>query len=266
MVFKVVFLNISIIRAAFRLFIPMLFMVILSLPVEAAKKDLYPQVVSLEQRLSKLERVIDNDSLIEILTRLDQIELEQQLLRSDVESLQYAEQQASERQRDLYLDIDIRLQELEAQARATKAVVDAGAVLSSGAMPVPGGSADENYQAAFELLKQGRYDDALLGFKQFLAAYPDDQLRDNAQYWLGETLYVTQKFTEALDAFQLVVNEYPGSRKTPDALLKLGFANYELKNYLQARKALNAVINAYPDSTAARLATERLLKMDSDGV
>ena len=117
-----------------------------------------------------------------------------------------------------------------------------------------------------ELLKQGRYDEAIIGFQQFLVAYPNHELRGNAQYWMGETLYVTQKYEEALNAFLLVVNDYPGSRKIPDALLKLGFSNYELKNYSQARKALNAVVTGHPESTAARLAIERLAKMDAEGV
>ncbi|MDG1462888.1 MAG: tol-pal system protein YbgF [Gammaproteobacteria bacterium] len=267
MIFQIEFFHVKlpVLRKLMSLAIPLVLLTI-SLPLQAAKKDLYPQVVSLEQRLSKLERVVDNDSLVEMLTRLEQIEMELQLLRSDVETLQYQSQQSNQRQRDLYLDIDSRLQVVESSASAAGAAIVAGAALSAGKLPVPGGSPEENYQAAFELLKQGRYDEALIGFQQFLAAYPENGLRDNAQYWLGETLYVTQKYDEAIKAFQLVINEYPSSRKIPDALLKLGFSNYELKNYSQARKGLNAVLNGYPESTAAKLATERLTKMTAEGV
>jgi len=240
----------------------------ISTPVFAAKNnDLYPQVVSMEQRLSRLERVVDNDSLVDIISRLDQMQRELALLRNDVETLQYEVQQSSERQRELYLDVDSRLQSVEvsAAASATAAVVN-GAALTAGKLPVPGGSAEENYQAAFELLKQSRYDEAVIGFKQFLGAFPNSDLRGNAQYWMGETYYVTQKYEAALEAFQVVLSDYPSSRKIPDALLKTGFAYYEQKNYSQARKALNMVSNKYPESTAARLAGERLAKMDQSGV
>lgn len=236
-----------------------------SFSVHAAKKDLYPQVVSMEQRLSKLERVVDSGSLVEMLTRLDQIQAELQVLRSDVESLQYQSQQATDRQRQLYLDIDTRLQGVEVSNAATAAVVS-GATLTPSKLPVPGGSAEANYQAAFELLKQSRYEEAIAGFKQFLAAFPNHQLRGNAQYWMGETYYVTQKYPEALEAFKIVLNDYPNSRKIPDALLKIGFAYYEVKNYSQARKALDSVLNNYPESTAARLAAERIAKMDQAGL
>jgi len=240
----------------------------ISLPAQA-KKDLYPQVVSLEQRVSQLERVVDSDSLVDILTRLDQIQGELALLRNDVETLQYESQQNSQRQRDLYLDIDTRLQAVEAstaEATAATAAIVSGAALSAGQLPVPGGTAEENYQAAFELLKQGRYDEAILGFQQFMAAYPQNELRGNAQYWMGETYYVTQRYEEALEAFQVVLNDFPSSRKIPDALLKIGFSFYEVKNYSQARKALNAALNNYPESTAAKLAAERLAQMDQEGV
>ena len=106
----------------------------------------------------------------------------------------------------------------------------------------------------------------IAGFKQFLAAFPNDQLRGNAQYWMGETYYVTQKYPEALEAFKVVLNDYPNSRKIPDALLKIGFSYYEVKNYSQARKALDSVLNNYPESTAARLAAERIAKMDQSGL
>jgi len=237
-----------------------------SFSVQAAKKDLYPQVVSMEQRLSKLERVVDNGSLVEMLTRLDQIQAELQVLRSDVESLQYENRQSTDRQRQLYLDIDTRLQGVEVSTAAATAAVESGAALTSSNLPVPGGSAEANYQAAFELLKQSRYEEAIAGFKQFLAAFPNDQLRGNAQYWMGETYYVTQKYPEALEAFKVVLNDYPNSRKIPDALLKIGFSYYEVKNYSQARKALDSVLNNYPESTAARLAAERIAKMDQSGL
>jgi tol-pal system protein YbgF len=243
----------------------------ISAPVFAAKNDLYPQVVELDQRVGRLERVVDSDSLVDMITRLDQIQRELAILRNDVETLQYESQQSTERQRQLYLDVDRRLQAVEAataaaNATAASAAVVSGAALTAGKLPVPGGSAEENYQAAFELLKQSRYDEAIIGFQQFLAAFPESDLRGNAQYWMGETYYVTQKYSAALEAFQVVLSDYPNSRKIPDALLKMGFAYYEQKNYSQARKALNMVVTKYPESTAARLASERLAKMDQAGL
>ncbi len=60
-------------------------------------------------------------------------------------------------------------------------------------------------------------------FQQFLQSYPQSSLADNAQYWLGESYYVTRDFQNAAAAFQTVLDRWPDSRKAPDALLKLGY-------------------------------------------
>ncbi len=141
-----------------------------------------------------------------------------------------------------------------------------GGTLSPGQLPLPGGSDRDNYQAAFELLKEQRYEPAAMAFKQFLVTYPDSELADNAQYWLAESYYVTQKFDEALAAFELVITTFPRSRKVPDALLKMGYCNYELKAFASARDALVRVQSDYPETTAARLAGQRLSRMEEEGV
>ena len=56
-----------------------------------------------------------------------------------------------------------------------------------GQLPVPAGSDSDNYRAAFELLKEQRYEPAAMAFQQFLVTFPDSELADNAQYWLAES-------------------------------------------------------------------------------
>jgi TolA-binding protein len=47
--------------------------------------------------------------------------------------------------------------------------------------------------------------------------------------------------------------------------LKVGYCNYELKNWADARASLTQVVQQYGDTTAARLASERLAKMGGEG-
>ena len=117
--------------------------------------------------------------------------------------------------------------------------------------------------AAYE--QGGEYEAAAGAFREFLAAFPNSDLVDNAQYWYAETQYVTRAFADALPAFQKVVLEFPQSRKVPDALLKIGYCNYELRNWEAARTALSRVAQDYPDTTAARLASKRLERMSNEG-
>ena len=114
------------------------------------------------------------------------------------------------------------------------------------------------YESAFDSLKEGRYAEAARRFQAFLDQYPDGEFSPNAQYWLGESYYVTQNYQIALEAFQRLLSRFPSSNKAPDALLKVGYCHYELRQWPQAESTLNQVVQQYPDTTVARLAQGRL--------
>lgn len=122
-------------------------------------------------------------------------------------------------------------------------------------------AARKAYDAAFEMLKGGRYGESATAFGEFVEQYPDSPYADNAQYWLGESRYVTREFEAALEAFRGVIEEYPDSAKVPDARLKVGYTLYELDRLGEARSALEKVIQEHGNSAVARLAEERLLKI-----
>ena len=221
----------------------------------------------LEGRLAAIERVVQNQSLVNMTQQVSSLERRNDEQQGRIEELEHHSSTTAERQRDLYIDLDARIQELETavQARNTPSVLDGG-TLSPGQLPVPGGSDRDNYQAAFELLKDQRYEPAAMAFEQFLKSYPDSELADNAQYWLAESHYVTQGFDRALDEFEIVITRYPSSRKVPDALLKMGYCNYELEQWDAARASLKRVQDEFPETTAARLAGQRLQRMEEEGV
>lgn len=224
------------------------------------------RISQLDSRLAKVERQVDNQGALNLMKQLDQLQKENQALRNDVETLQHEVQQAAARQKDQYLDIDKRLQALERSPAPAMAASGEERGAAAGAPPAGAGGDRAAYQAAFELLKANRFADAGAAFQQFLQAYPDSTLIDNAQYWYGESLYGSQAYDKALAAFQVVVDRYPQSRKIPDALLKIGFCDFELKRYDAARKALQSVVAGYPDTPAAKLARQRLDRMKAEGV
>ena len=223
------------------------------------------QLDELDRRLSAIERILANGSLIELTMQVDDLQRQNATLQGRTETLEHGAESTASRQRDLYVDVDDRLQGLERglQSSAAVNVLDGGALLP-GQLPVPGGSDRDNYQAAFELLKEQRYEPAALAFQQFLVSYPESQLADNAQYWLAESYYVTDQFENALKEFEVVISKHPRSRKVPDALLKIGYSNYELERLDAARSSLARVQSEYPDTTAARLAEQRLKRMDEE--
>jgi len=249
-------------------------------------------VVSLEERVKRMERLLDNEALVDMLMRMDIMETEGQERQGEVESLGHAIESIKQRQRDLYLDMDRRLRQLELAASkpaaviaptATTAVVPAPGltVAPSTTTAVPAAAPDatispapvaadpaaerDTYQQAFNLLKAGQYDQAITAFQSFLASYPSGNFTDNAQYWLGEANYVTRRFEVAGQEFRKVLEQHPDSSKSADAMLKLGYTYYELSDWESARKTLENVIARFPNTTVGRLAENRLQKMRLEG-
>lgn len=253
---------------------------------------------SLEARVSKLERVLGGQAMATLLMRIQRLQEDVQKLRGDLEMQGNDIKGIKQRQRDLYLDIDRRLQQLEAAAKAAPPSQSTGAVpmttpgvtaapgamipspavtspapatmppsSAMGAAPPPPNPEQEQaaYDKAFDLLKNGHYDDAIAGFQDMLRKFPGGRLVDNAQYWIGEADFAQRRFKEAGNEFKKVINGYPQSPKVPDAMLKLGFSFYELGEWSKARATLEQLKVRYPQSTAAQLAERRLQKMKAEG-
>jgi len=226
------------------------------------------KLTEIEDRLNRLERLTANDSLVKMAGEMDEMQTQLRELRGQVETLNFEDQAAADRQRDQYLDLDRRLQSMEqggagtaSTASTTSGAVAAGAAAGAAAATSTGGPAANersSYEAAFELLKEGRYEEARKAFEQYLAEFPNSDLAGHSQYWLAETYYVTQDYKSALPAFRKVVSDYGSSRKLPDALLKIGYCQVELGQLGAARKTLADVVSRYPETTAARLASQRL--------
>ena len=240
--------------------------------VPTTEAPVYLMLTDIEARLIRIEQVIDNQSLIELSTEVDRLQAQARELRGDVETLGYESDNGTDRQRQLYLDIDNRLHTLEVsqtQAADLLPVAISGAENEESRPLVSrprilAGSDQDNYQLAFDLLTNGRYVESAQAFDQFLAIFPSSPLADNAQYWLAETYYVQRQFTTALPTFQAVIDSYPDSSKLPDALLKIGFCHYELQQWDAARAALQRLAREFPHTTAARLATRRLERLTQE--
>jgi tol-pal system protein YbgF len=210
------------------------------------------RIEALEQRMGSVEQKLANQGLLEMARQLDALEAEVRRLRGELERLTHDLDAARRQQRDQYVDLDTRLRSAEA-------------LLATAQAAVPTGSPEAAYQAAFNLLKEGRYDEAAAGFTQFLAQHRDHDLASNAQYWLGEAHYVKRNYPAALAAFEAVLTGFPNARKAPDALLKAGYCHYELGHRDLARTALTRVTQDYPESTAAAEAAGRLQRMGAEG-
>ena len=212
----------------------------------------FVKATAVEGRVDRIER--QNEALLDLQRQLEASQVEQRRLRGEIEELQHALRAGQQHERDLYTDLDKRIAALDTriQAQATNAAA------------APTATDRDAYQAALERLKNRDYTGAEQALQEFIAAYPQSPLIDNAKYWMGEAYYVEHRYGEALEAFQRVMREHPDSRKVPDALLKVGYSYYEMKRYREAREALARVLKQHGDAPAAAEARERLKHMDAE--
>jgi tol-pal system protein YbgF len=205
------------------------------------------------------------NTLLDLLRQLEELQAEVRQLRNNVEVQGHELEQLKGRQRALYDDLDKRLRDAERRGSATTTEPVTPASAAAPDTPrVTTAPQQKEYDAAFDLMKQGLYDRAIKAFRAFLARYPDSGLADNAQYWIAEGNYVLRNYKLALEEFTKVVNA-PQSPKAPDALLKIGYVHYELGAYDKARKSLGEVQERYPGTSVAKLAAVRLDKMKKEG-
>jgi tol-pal system protein YbgF len=223
----------------------------------------------LDNRLQRIERVMTNQSLLEMAQRIDALQAELRAMRGDVELLQNQSEGGKAQTRSLYGDLEKRIAALETLGGVGGGAAATGA-LTPGAhgsiAPAPAGSGAEQatYDAAFNALKGGDYPRAISGFRTFVDTYPTSPLASNAQYWLGEAHYVTREYQNAITAFQKVTTQWPDSRKAPDAMVKIGFTQAALGRNGDARVTLEDVVRRYPGTEAAQLASERLKRLPAN--
>ena len=228
----------------------------------------------LDTRLARIERVMANQSLLEVSNQIEALRSDVRGMHNDVDQLTNTIESGRKQQRDLYADLDRRMKTLEARGAGSSpspvAPSPSVAAPAASAAPAPtvvdaaGPDDKAAYQAAFAFLKEGQYERAVPAFQKFLATYPESPLAENAQYWLGEANYVNKAYPEAEAAFQRVIEKYPQSRKVPDALLKIGYCRYETKQWEPAKLVLSQVITQFPDNPDAKLAQQRIDKMAAE--
>lgn len=165
-------------------------------------------------------------------------------------------------------DTNFRLNDLSQQIAATNQQLRA-ARGGSAAAPAPNPAAPTTdpaklYQTAYNDYLRGSYDLAILGFRQYLEAYPDTELSDNAAYWIGESLYSQESYEQAIREFDRITSRYPRSDKLASALLKKGYAHLQIGEREQGVVQLRNVIRSYPSSDEADLARQRLRDLGVD--
>jgi tol-pal system protein YbgF len=117
------------------------------------------------------------------------------------------------------------------------------------------------YELTLKLHRDGKYEEAIEGFRNFLKKFPKSDLGDNAQFWTGESYMALKQYEQAILAYQNVIKKYPKGNKMLNAMLRQAQAFYELKDKTSSKILLKKIIKRYPKSREAKIAKKRLKKM-----
>ncbi|MFT7412059.1 MAG: tol-pal system protein YbgF [Paraglaciecola sp.] len=208
-----------------------------------------------EQRITEMERKFTTrtEAQHRQQEQLDVMQNEVNELRGAIEVQNFQLEKILERQRELYLEIDKRI---EAAKTLPSGVIN---TLPSALEAPLSANENEAYDKAVNLILKDRlYDQAIPEFQTFLQNFPDSSYVPNAHYWLGQLLFNKKNWPGAALQFQTLITGYPESNKRADATLKLGITEMERANAARAKQLWEQVVAEFPDSSSAKLAQKRL--------
>src|SRR5688572_11496872 len=109
----------------------------------------------IDQRLQRIERVLTNQSLLELAQRIDAVQSDVRTIRGEVEMLQNQSEGGKAQSRSLYGDLEKRLAALETLGGVGAAGPGAGTAMPPAGAALAGEQA--TYDAAFSALKSADY-------------------------------------------------------------------------------------------------------------
>ena len=207
----------------------------------------YIRMNDLDARVQRIERVVTNQSLLELAQRIDALQADLRAMRGEVEVLQ---NQSAGRQ-------DADAQPVRRPREAPRGARDAGrrggaagaaAAARRRRRPAGGVRAGARYDAGMAALtrRQLRQGHRRVP-RSCVTNYPTgDSPETRSTGWARPTTSSGDLRERRHALIARCSTDWPDSRKAPDALVKLGFTQSELKRTGEARTTLEEVVRKYP--------------------
>jgi tol-pal system protein YbgF len=242
--------------------------------------SLYRQLIDVQKELKQLRSessMTIRKSQADIDFMLEPLQREIQILKTAVdenrEYLQRTQQRPDQEMTAFRNDFEARLNGLEARINKINTELEikiqevskASKEQTRVATPPPPQEAtpsraamDALYKNAMQTYERKEFAAAREQFKAFLGVYPNGELSDNAQFWIGECYYSEKDYEKAIIAYDDVIKKFPKGTKVPSALLKQALCWLELGDKTFAKSLLKKVIKEHPRSEQAKIAKEKL--------
>lgn len=242
--------------------------------------SLYRQLIDIQKELKQLRSessMTIRKSQADVDFMLEPLQREIQILKNAVdenrEYLQRTQGRPEQEMTSFRQDVEARLNGLDAKidkvnkelAAKVEEIARASKEQPRVASPPPSKKAtssraamDALYNNAIQTYEKKQFPAAREQFKAFLTVYPNSELSDNAQFWIGECYYSEKDYEKAIIAYDDVIKKFPKGTKVPSAMLKQALCWLELGDKTFAKSLLKRVVREHPRSEQAKIATQKL--------
>ncbi|MCH9048088.1 MAG: tol-pal system protein YbgF [Proteobacteria bacterium] len=220
-----------------------------------------PTSPQLEQRLANIERLLQSNALLDMLQQIDLLQKEIAQLRGEIEVNNHVLDQMKKRQRDLYTDVDRRLQSMESSGSSTESIPPLETLGTTETVNPPEnihGNQTETTALTLEQVETQAPQESTSG-QQAVTATEDtateinmdtetDPVQIQAEYQQAFKLLKQSQYDQAIKAFAKFVKAHPDNQYSDNAQYWMAEALYVKRQYEDAIREYNNLVSNYPES------------------
>lgn len=205
-----------------------------------------------KQEVGKVERLVDNRAMIEMLQRVDGLANEVSLLNGALEQQRHDLEGLKKRQRELYLDTDRRLRDLESrstqQSNSAPIQVPSLPEVSTPSVDITvSGNATQAVEPVIEPSTPQKPDNSASGNTQDIATDVTSSDEQRAYQAAFDTLK-EGRYTKAKSELKAFLQNHPDSNFAGNAQYWLGEAHYVTREFEEGITEFKRVLSNYPRS------------------
>ena len=117
----------------------------------------------------------------------------------------------------------------------------------------------EKYNSILSLYFSGDINNAFDQFSEFIKSYPQHKMTYNARYFIGECLYLMNRYAESREILEAVYKL--NGNKSPDALIMLGNCSEKENDLKLAIQYWNTLTKKYPENDLSKAAKYKIDKI-----
>ncbi len=229
-----------------------------------------PTSPAMEKRLANIERLLQSNGLLEMLQQIELLQQEIAKLRGEIEMSNHVIDQVKNRQRDLYTDIDRRLQSIESpaignQSPAAKTRDSNPPLETLGQVEKVSPPQNQNQTQAEALAltleetepQPVSTTEAVATTTSETTSEPgsevvknteSDEVQIQAEYQQAFKLLKQSQYDQAIKAFATFLQAHPQNQYSDNAQYWMAEALYVKRQYEDAIKEYNNLVSNYPES------------------